>query len=90
MKFKYPTIHVVWSNIQKLNECPKDKWAELFVQLKLEFFRDYQLGCVFSTQFGADFFEECYNWIRRNDFLPPNGEYDKVFNAWLKVVRTEK
>lgn len=72
-----------------------EKWAEVFVELKMEFCRKNQMGFIFSTRFGADFFIECKNWILRNDFLiPENGEklgdYDKNFNSWLKIVRMEK
>ena len=67
----------------------------MFVKLKMEFYHHYQRDFVFSTRFGANFFEEVFNWIQRGDFLAPEsggqlGEYDKNFNAWLKIVRTEK
>jgi hypothetical protein len=70
-------------------------FAGLFVQRKLEFCRSHQMGYVFSTRFGAGFFEEAYRYLMSNSFLEPEkglplGDYDKNFNAWLKTVRTIK
>lgn len=87
--------------ISALNECinilqntPNTVWAERFVELKMKFFRSHQMGLIFSTQFGADFFDECKRWIYRKDYISSSGgivgEFDKNFNAWLKVVREEK
>ncbi len=66
-------------------------FAELFVCFKMEFFRKYQNGLIFSTRFGADFFREIKNRIINN--LPITaengeklGEYDKNFNNWLKNI----
>lgn len=73
-----------------------DNFAVDFVKLKIQFIHEHQAGYIFSTRFGANFFDEVLTWIGRNDYLKPVdnkselGEYDKNFNAWLKTARQTK
>ena len=74
-------------------------FAEDYVRLKTEFFHLFQWitnqqgkteYLVFSTRYGADFFEEIRNHIERDKGILPDpesgilGEWDKNFNLWLK------
>lgn len=64
-------------------------FAETFVKLKMDFFRSYQNGMIFSTRFGADFFQEVRRRIIENEPIKAIvgeklGEYDENFNRWLK------
>jgi hypothetical protein len=46
-----------------LNQTPIEKWAEVFVKLRLEFADKCSGGLIFSTVHGAEFFDnvvECY------------------------------
>ena len=61
----------------------------------MSFYRKHQHPFVFSTRFGADFFDELRKAVEYNYFIQPApgevlSEYDKNFNTWLKIVRTEK
>lgn len=84
-------------NVWLLSNVTGKEWSELFVKLKIDFFKDCQKGYIFSTVFGADFF---YEVLRRmickeeHAFLKPEkgntlGEYDKNFNVWLELARKE-
>ena len=69
----------------------KDFAAE-FVRLRMEFFRTFQNGLVFSTRFGADFFDEIKVALETGKKIPHDqsgilGDYDKNFNRWLDEVR---
>ena len=59
-----------------------------YVYLKILFFNQFQNRLVFSTRFGADFFEEVLIRIKEKQIIIPEkgfplGEYDKNFNQWL-------
>lgn len=89
---KVKVLDKVLENIEVLQKTPMDDWARVFVALKIEFAKDYQQGLIFSTRFGAAFFEEILYWLERDDYLKssdsqPLGQYDKNFNTWLKLVR---
>jgi len=78
-----------------LAQTPIGEWAKTFVELRMNFYREYQHPFVFSTRFGADFFDELRKAFERNHFIQPApgeilSEYDKNFNVWLKTARTEK
>lgn len=78
-----------------LAQTPIGEWAKTFVELRINFYRKYQHPLVFSTRFGANFFDELRNAVENNQSIQPApgeilSEYDKNFNAWLKVVITEK
>lgn len=68
-------------------------WAADFVRLRMDFFREYQNGYIFSTRVtGADFFENVLDYLSSDRYLSPElgtklSEYDKNFNAWLKEAR---
>ena len=81
--------------IDVLAQAPKEDWAKTFVELRMNFYRNYQNPFVFSTRFGAEFFEELRRAVEYNYFLIPNpgevlSQYDKDFNTWLEIVRHEK
>lgn len=74
---------------------PAKQWAETFVLLRMRFYREHSNGYIFSTRFGASFFDEVEEFLSNNKFLQPEngqklGEYDENFNRWLKVARTIK
>lgn len=78
-----------------LAQTPIGEWAKTFVELRMNFYRNYQHPFIFSTRFGADFFDELQKAFEKNHPIQPEpgeilGEYDKNFNVWLKTVRTEK
>jgi len=67
-------------------------FAEIFIPLKMEFFKKYQNNTVFSTRFGADFFKEVRINVVNNTPIKPEkdqklGEYDINFNNWLKTLK---
>jgi len=75
--------------MDELRDCKN--FGETFVHLKMHFFRTYQSGVIFSTRFGAEFFNEVYYRIVNNKPIVAEkgsllGEFDKNFNAWLKTV----
>ena len=66
-------------------------FAQDYCNLKMEFFRTFQDNLVFSTRFGADFFNEVKAHLDNPGLnLKPIdkvlGEYDKNFNLWLDKV----
>jgi hypothetical protein len=63
-----------------------------FCRLKQDFFRKHQRGFVFSTRFGASFFESVRHYVITGEQLAPppgekQGDFDRNFNIWLKQVR---
>ncbi len=60
-----------------------------FCNYKQDFFRKYQRGIVFSTRFGADFFDCIIELLQARAFIPANGEYDNNINKWLKLIYEE-
>ena len=48
---------------RELSICPLDKWAEVFVNRRLEFAGKYGNGLIFSTVHGADFFDNVVDCI---------------------------
>jgi hypothetical protein len=76
---------------QTFLEDGKEDFANLFVRFKLNFFKLYQNGFIFSTRFGADFFTEVARRVRNNEPIKPEpgqklGEYDANFNKWLDAL----
>lgn len=51
----------------------------------MQFLQLYHPGVIFSTRFGADFFEETLDHLYTGKLLTgdPLGEYDRNFNKWL-------
>lgn len=89
---KVSVLDKVLENIEVLQKTPMGDWVRVFVELKMQFTRTYQGGLIFSTRFGAAFFEEILYWLERDDYLKsvdnqPLGQYDKNFNTWLKSIR---
>lgn len=89
------TLNEIKRCIDVLAQTPMGEWAKIFVELKMNFYRHYQHSFIFSTRFGADFFDELKSRILYNYPILPLpgetlGECDKNFNIWLKIVRTEK
>jgi len=78
-----------------LAQTPTGEWAKTFVELRINFYRNYQHPFVFSTRFGASFFDELQRAVDYNYFIQPSqgeilSEYDENFNKWLKIIRSEK
>lgn len=78
-----------------LAQTPIGEWAKTFVELRMNFYRNYQHPFVFSIRFGASFFDELRVAVECNYFIQPSpaetlSEWDKNFNTWLKIVRSEK
>ena len=76
--------------ILKLNKTKS--FAEEYVSLRMEFCRRFQNGLIFSTRFGADFFNEVSDRIRNKKPIEQEnnqtvGEYDLNFNKWLKQLK---
>jgi len=70
-----------------------EDFAATYVHRKMEFFRKFQTPFIFSTKFGAEFFDEVHKYLVTNQNLKPEsgqtlGEYDVNFNQWLKKIRT--
>lgn len=89
-----PQIFVRRAQLMLLT-TPAKQWAETFVSLRMRFCREHSNGYIFSTRFGASFFDEVADFLSSNKFLQPEkgqklGEYDENFNRWLKVARTIK
>lgn len=88
-------IEYLQNCIKQLSECSAKEFGDLYANLKIDFFRKYQKGYIFSTRFGADFFEKCLQWIKGSGHLQPEnpkeklGEYDINFNKWLDIIRKE-
>ena len=67
-----------------------------FCRLHREFYDKFQGGYIFSTRFGATFFEDVLELITNHKFLGPVdgesklGEYDENINKWLKIVYSRK
>ena len=75
--------------IKILSQSPH--FGDDFCRLKIEFFRKFQNGIVFSTRFGAKFFEDVLDLIESKKYIVPEpgttlGEYDKNINKWLKTL----
>ena len=80
------------SAIRELKES--QNFAEDYVYFKMMFFREFQNGLVFSTRFGADFFDEVKVFmdnprlrLKPVDGQTELGECDKNFNKWLDCFK---
>lgn len=45
--------------INVLAQTPKEDWAKTFVELRMNFYRNYQNPFVFSTRFGRNSLKSC-------------------------------
>lgn len=89
--FKTPEFFCLFA-IDILNTLKGEQYGKMWCEFKMAFCKQYQKGLIFSTRFGADFFEETLNYLNSKDFLKafPGqelGVYDKNFNEWLKINR---
>jgi len=89
------TLKFIRSAQTELLATPAKQWAETFVRLRMRFCREHSNGYIFSTRFGASFFDEVADLLVSGKNLQPEkdqklGEYDENFNRWLKVARTMK
>ena len=62
-----------------------------FITLKQGFYKEYQDNFIFSTRFGASFFEEVLDRVTNERYITPEpkeklGLYDENFNKWLKSL----
>lgn len=76
--------------VKELNECPAEKWAEIFVNSKIKFQREYADGLIFSTVHGIDFFKHVLNgkWPEYDPVtrIGESGEYGNNFRKLLKKL----
>jgi hypothetical protein len=75
--------------IARLATLSGQAYGEAWCNMKMEFHRLFQGGLIFSTRFGAAFFEETLGHLERKETLKPFageplGEYDANFNKWIK------
>lgn len=66
-------------------------FGEDYCNLKMKFFRQFQNPFIFSTRFGANFFEEILALLRSNSYVVPSageklGEYDLNVNKWINQL----
>ena len=64
------------------------KWAEVWVEFRMDFHRKYTNGLIFSTKLGTEFFTDTKRFLENDDLLKPEkgevlGDYDKNYNQWL-------
>lgn len=64
-------------------------YGHAFCELKMDFYKKYQRGIVFSTRFGAEFFDCILDLLRTRTYISANGEYDLNINKWLKIIYEE-
>jgi hypothetical protein len=85
---KWIIVSSVENAIELLNKSPN--FAVDFVRLKMEFFRNFQTPLIFSTRFGAEFFDTTAYHLRTKTPLRANvgeilGDYDVKFNKFLTI-----
>ena len=61
-------------------------FGHAFCEFKMDFFKKYQRGIVFSTRFGAEFFDQIIELLMKREYVAAQGEYDQNVNKWLKIV----
>lgn len=83
------------SIITLLERAPASEWAVRFVNYKMQFWRTYCFGLIFSTIHGADFFQNVLNcvdgllkWEPDKD-EPVPGEYEENFRKFIKHYKTK-
>lgn len=67
-------------------------WAELWVNLRMDFHRKYSMGFIFSTRLSADFFIATEAFLLNDELMQADkgeklGEYDQNYNKWLVQER---
>jgi hypothetical protein len=66
-----------------------NSYADDWVKLRLEFFRRWQRGFIFSTSITINFFENIVFWLT-SDTLPPAAElYDRNFKVWVEETKKQ-
>jgi len=91
---KYPKESIVAYCAEACKALERSSnFAQTYVDLKQDFFNKFQAPYVFSTTFGAAFFEEIHFRLQHNKPLTKEelgvkqlGEYDKNFNIWLTNI----
>ena len=81
--------------MSRLGEVAPSSYGRTWVRLRMEFHNAFCGEFIFSTRFGADFFEETTVFLEGDSFLKPVpgeklGEYDQQFNTWLRLIRSTK
>lgn len=82
-------IEYCQSAVTRLQALSGEAFAIAFCNMKMEFHRMFQDGLIFSTRFGASFFDDTLYHLKRKEMLKPApgeplGEYDANFNKWIK------
>ena len=77
--------------IQQLNNVHPSRWAELYVNLKMEFFRKYNNGLICSTVHGSDWFINVLNCLNGMEWDKKEykGEYEDNFRKLIEIGRKE-
>ncbi len=74
-----------------LSHTTKEVWAEMFVNLKMEFFRLYQNGKIGTTEYAAEFFNEVIGLIESKTPIIINKEFaDEKKNFLFLVLEWRK
>ena len=81
----------------RLAKLDGPEWAELWVNLRMDFHRKYCMGLIFSTRLSAEFFTITEAFLQNDEFLKVDrdeaakglklGEYDVNYNKWLTQER---
>ena len=63
-------------------------FGAVFVQLRMDFHLQFCRGFIFSTRFGASFFEDVLHHVETGTGIKQEqlGEFDLNFNKWLKGI----
>jgi len=77
------------SIITLLERAPKEKWAEHFVRFKMEFWRRYCLGLIFTTSHGLDFFSNILACLDGDMKWTEDGEYNDNFRKFIQHYRKQ-
>lgn len=68
--------------ITLLESSTPSEWAELFIELKLLFYRKHCLGLIFSTVHGIEFFNNIIKCMNGEQWTP-DGEYEDNFRKFI-------
>lgn len=69
--------------IHALELAPAERWAGLFVELKLAFCRKYSNGLICSTVHGVDFFQNVVDVAEGRLIWEEEGQYGENFRRMV-------
>jgi hypothetical protein len=74
---------------EDLKVIAADRWAEYFVNKKMEFFRLHGKGLITSTAHGVDYFGNILQCAAGIMIWEGDGEYDVNFRQLVKELKHE-